>query len=205
MIDNVATDAYHITHVTIHPTQDDADANTNIIQTITSTGITKTATGIYEYTAAILSTSQTYYDKIFIIPIENASPISFVNSFVVAEPDYSGGLPGAPGTCDITGTIVDHNGEPLICGRVYALPLNSPVIVGNQGVYVFPSMAYTTSTGEFSITLIRGVSFNVTIKEIGLSETIRVPEQATCELWSLIGVQTQADPTPADTGEGSWS
>jgi len=199
--DGVSIDPFYIEKVTIHGTQDDADNDKDIIQTIPTEDITKVSEGIYIYTVNRLTTSQTYYDKIFIEPFDGEETITFVNSFVVSAPLYVGKLPDAPGTCKITGTLIDHNSDPIICGRVYALPISS-TISSSYGVYAFPTVVHTTSTGTFEIELIRGMQFNVIIKEIGMSKIILVPDQESCEIWPLINDNTE-NPN-SNSGDGWW-
>ena len=198
----VPTDPYLMEKITIHASRADADADTNILQTILTVDITALSNSTFSYIVDLLTTAATYYDKAFVVPIEDADTLSFVDSFNVIGPIYTSGVTGGPGTCIITGLLVDHNAEPIISGRVYAMPISSTVI-DRYGIYVFPTEAHTTSTGSFSIELIRGMEFNIVIKEIGLAKTILIPDQESCELWSLIGVETQEEvaaelPPPGD-------
>lgn len=185
IVNGVATDAYSVDKVTIHATRDDADADTGIIQTIVAGEITRTSTGTYTYTCNQLTTAKDYYDKVFITPNEGEEQITFVNTFIVSAPSYDIDLPGEPGTCKITGKIIDQDGQPLFCARVHAILVNPPSNF-TQGVYIFHSTHYVDENGYFELDLIRGGQFTIIIREIGLMETILVPDQASCDLWSLI-------------------
>ena len=85
---NQAFDASSVRQVVIYPTYLDAQNGTNAIQTITA--ITKIGTGLYLYTAALIATAGTYYDKIFITPSAGGLELSFINSFIITQ--YSSGL-----------------------------------------------------------------------------------------------------------------
>jgi hypothetical protein len=83
-------DAHEVRQVTIHATYQDALNDTNIIQVITSANITRVATGHYAYTAAILSTAGSYFDKVFLTPVSGQPEISFINDFSVNNPAQPG-------------------------------------------------------------------------------------------------------------------
>ena len=95
----IAQDAYSVTNVVIYPTNADAVANTNAIQTIAAGSISHTGTGLYEYIAAIIATAGTYYDKITLVPDSGGLSFSFINSFTVAA--YSSGDIGVPTATNI--------------------------------------------------------------------------------------------------------
>jgi hypothetical protein len=110
-------------------------------------------------------------------------------------------------TCIITGTLSYSNGDPLIGARIYAIPENSPAVVttSSGAISIFPIYEVTSTGGTFEITLVQNISFNITIKEIGLITTITVPAQDTANLFSLISATEQGDPTPTDSGgEDVW-
>lgn len=83
----IAQDAHSVRQVVIYPSFDDAVNETNAVQTITT--ILHTGTGLYAYTAGVLATPGTYYDKMFLTPDDGAPEITFINSFIITA--YSSG------------------------------------------------------------------------------------------------------------------
>ena len=107
-------------------------------------------------------------------------------------------------TCKITGQVFTSRGEPLDGARIYVTPQAAPVLVvtssGTQAVTCNPIGVFSELDGTFEIDLLRNVSFTVVIKEVGLVETILVPDQDTANLFTLISEQ----PIQTSTG-GSGS
>jgi len=64
----VPYDPYSITKVEIYPSENDAINNTNRIQTILSTAITKIGIGLFEYEVSAIATAGVYFDKIYLVP-----------------------------------------------------------------------------------------------------------------------------------------
>lgn len=190
-------DAYTVGSVTIHASEADAIADDNIIQTIPSYAITRADTGLYTYVVDILSTEGIYYDKIFITPTDGANEIFFINEFFVEE------SPPTASICYVTGTILDEQGDPFESVRVYARPTTIPTLLetssGIVALTYSPQSTITDSNGYFRLQLIRSLLYNVIIKEIGLQDTITVPDDSSVNLFSLLGVTVQASTTPADT------
>ena len=88
-------DAYSFDKVEIYPTYADAQAETNIIETIQGTGnITNISTGRYSYTASGIATIGTYYDKVYITPTATANQFTDINPFYVRQEVYGGATPG---------------------------------------------------------------------------------------------------------------
>ena len=76
-------DAYEITKIEIYPTQEDAAANTNIIETILTVGVNRIDVGCYEYTVSPISISSQYFDKIYLIPTEGENTFIDTETFTV--------------------------------------------------------------------------------------------------------------------------
>ncbi len=78
-----AFDAFAVSQVTIYGSYEDAQNNVNILQTITS--ITRLSTGRYQYTAAILPTAGTYYDRVWLTPEVGVAQESFISAFIISQ------------------------------------------------------------------------------------------------------------------------
>ena len=183
----VSLDAHEINEVTIHATYEDAIANTNIIQTISSGSITHTSTGLYEYTAAIITTAGIKYDKIFLTPEDGGTEISFINTFNLVAPIYLGTPSTFPTTCLVSGKIQDGDGEGVIGVLVHAIPANFPSKITGTSIAMSPDVitAVTTSTGYFELNLLRNTEFIVAINGIGFKEKVYIPDEETAILWNL--------------------
>lgn len=192
-----AYDAYSVNQVTIHSSYADAASDSNIIETISSGSITRVTTGLYQYTAAIISTAGTYFDKIFLTPTEGGTEISFINTFYVSSESVT------TTECNIYGTILDSTGEAFESVRIYAIPTTIPALISTSSGLVAisyePRSTVTDSSGYFTLALLRNLSFNITIKEIGLRDTITVPDSDSANLFSLLGLTIQSSSSPADT------
>lgn len=100
--------------VEIYPTLADAQAGTNIIETIDAVDINHIDTGKYSYTAASIGTSGTYYDRVYIIPESGGSlwtPSELskdINPFYLRKESYGSGTPGTVETCRVTLNIFDY-------------------------------------------------------------------------------------------------
>jgi hypothetical protein len=190
-------DAYEITKVTIHGSEADAIADTGIYQTIPSYSITRKGVGLYEYIVDELTVEGIYYDKIFVTPADDISTIFFINEFYVEE------VPPTATGCYVSGTIMDEEGEPFEGVRVYAMPSTIPAIIetstGNIAIAVSSVNTVTDSNGYFRLLLIKTLSYNITIKEIGLKDTIIVPDSSNTDLFSLLGASIQGTIVPSDT------
>ncbi|GEM_PF-4822685 len=192
-----AYDAYSVNKVTIHSLYADAVSNSNIVETISSGSITRVTTGLYQYTASIITTPGTYFDKIFLTPTDGGTEISFINTFYVSSESVS------TNECNVYGTILDSTGEAFEGVRIYAIPTTVPAFIststGLVAIGYEPRSTVTDSNGYFTLALLRNLSFNITIKEIGLRDTITVPDDSSVNLFSLLGATVQASTTPADT------
>jgi hypothetical protein len=184
-----AYDAYSVDSVSIYSSYADAQSESSPIQTITSSSITRVSTGLYQYEVAIISTAGTYFDKIFITPTDGGTQINFINTFYIVSESTS------PTQCNIYGSIIDSEGEPYVGVRVYAVPTTIPALVetstGIVAVTYEPRSTITDADGYFTLSLVRSLSFNVTIKEIGLKDTVTIPDSDSANLFSLLGETVQ--------------
>jgi len=202
---SVLADPYSINKITIHPTALDAQNNTNIIETITSTGIVHTNVGYYSYTASVIVSAGTYYDKVFVTTISGAVEISFTNNFEVKLPVYSGNALGVPSNvnlCRITGRTIDSNGNVLGGVLVFCRPWSMPGttqqnIIGQVGV-----SAVSDKDGYFYIDLLKNIEFIFTIKELGVHSIVKVPDKSA---WSLIPLMAgEGTNPPSNPGDTNW-
>ena len=177
---NVLVTPYAVTKVTIHRTSTGATANTGIIDTITSTGIVAVYTGCYSYTVPLITSTGTYYDKIFITPRLGAAQVTYINSFTVASPIYTGSIinvPSNPDLCRIIGRTLDSNGNAVGGLLVFCRPNNMPgtlqsTLISQNGV-----STVSDESGHFEIDLFRNAQFIITIKELGVHAVIQVPDK----------------------------
>ena len=109
-------------------------------------------------------------------------------------------------TCILTGNLISGDGTPFEGAYIHAIPYDTPSIVQGTNEAIVPCSitALTTSTGDFTLELVRNVQFTVTIPIIGFKKTIRVPDLSTEILWSLTDIFVSGDSTPADVGEEDW-
>jgi len=105
--------ANSVSKVEIYPTEADADAGTNIIETITSGNITEISTGLYSYTIAALSSTGKYFDKIYLIPDAGVSEKTFTNPFHIVINKYNGYAPGIKEKCRVYLNLSDIIDNPL--------------------------------------------------------------------------------------------
>lgn len=116
---------YSVTKVEIYNDYNDAQNNVNIIETIDEANITiddsKSRPGInstIKYTAAILSTSASYFDKIYIVPRDGESTITFINTFFVKEENWGGVTPTTHEKVRIYVNLYDIVDNPKECSKI---------------------------------------------------------------------------------------
>lgn len=202
---SILADPASINKVTIHASETDAQNNANIITTISSSNILHTDTGCYSYTIPIISTAGTYYDKVFVTPVSDATEVSYISSFTVSSITYTGAASSIPSNialCRIYGKIIDASGNilkgALVFCRPYAMPgTSSTALLSQDGMSVI-----TDATGSFYIDLIRNTEFTLTVKEIGLHTTIKIPDKSRCSLLSLMANEQAT--TPTNPGDTNW-
>lgn len=109
-------------------------------------------------------------------------------------------------TCTLTGKLLQGDDTPYEGAFIHAIPFETPSIIQGTDEVIVPQpiTRMTTSTGDFSIDLIRNVRFTIKIPAIGFNKTILVPDQSTEILWSLTDIFVSGDTTPTDTGEDNW-
>ena len=109
-------------------------------------------------------------------------------------------------TCTLTGKLLFGDDTPYEGAHIYAIPYDTPSVIQgtNEMIVPQPVSTMTTSTGDFTIDLIRNVRFTINIPALGFKKTIVVPDQSTEILSSLTDIFESGDPTPTDTGEDGW-
>jgi hypothetical protein len=106
--------------------------------------------------------------------------------------------------CRLYGYIVNGKKEAIEGITVSAVPYDSPTLIDATNSVVSPESIdeITTSTGEFTIDLIRNVKYTISISEIGFRKTVLVPNEAgPVILWSLTDVFISSDPSG---GNPNW-
>lgn len=194
--------AFSVVDVAVYSSEDDAANDTNALFTINPVNVLNPSVGLYKYTIPAISSAGVYYDKIRLIPVENESTISFVNTFEVFS--YSGNSGKAVETCLITGSLVDSAGDALIDEVVNFVAQGSPAVDTTtlNGIAPVSVQAYTNSKGYFSIALIKGIEYRVNIRAMGFSGVIKVPVDVnTAVLWSLLSIPTVTTIPNSGTGE----
>jgi hypothetical protein len=106
-------------------------------------------------------------------------------------------------TCIVTGTIVSGDGTPKEGAIIHAIPYDSPAIIEDteNALIPLPITVYTSSTGEFELTLLRSVRFTVTIPLLGFRKVVRIPDSTTAVLWGLSDIDITGDATPREEGD----
>jgi len=102
-------------------------------------------------------------------------------------------------TCTVTGTIYYSDGTPAELILVYAIPAMSPAVSSTgYAISPVPIQALTSSTGFFSLNLMIGVQFVVTIQAIGFREKIVIPNSLSYDLFNLTSVPFGDEVPPID-------
>ena len=176
--------AYTIDKVTIHSSYGGAQNDTDIIETIYSSDISLIDVGTYEYVAGIISTTGTYFDKVFITPVSGGNQFTYINSFLVST--YTSSQPIIMNNCLVTGIIYSSDGQPVETVLVSAIPAESPAIT-STGIAVspYPLQTFTGPDGIFSLQLIKKVDYVITIKYLGFRQKIKVPDKNAVDLFSI--------------------
>jgi len=201
---NVLVAPHALTKVTIHHTLNDATNNTNIISTITSTGIIAVYPGCYSYVAPIIATAGSYFDKIFITPSVGAAQVTFINTFTITAPVYTGAVidvPSDPALCRVIGKTIDSNNVAVGGLLVFCRPNIMPGTI--QSALISQDGVSTVSdvNGHFKIDLLRNVQFIMTIKELGVHAVILVPDKDVYPLVSLMGDISAPVVPPVNPGD----
>lgn len=115
-----------------------------------------------------------------------------------------GKVVGNMSTCKVYGYIVNSKNEAKEGALVQFIPASIPSVNSSTGkaICAFPVECTTSSTGYFEADLIINTDFMAIIFSIGLKEKIRVPDEVTKNLFSLVGMYESGDPTPQD--EDGW-
>ncbi len=202
---SILTDAYSINKVTIHASSSDAENNVNILFTLDSEDILHTAVGSYSYTVPIISTVGTYYDKIFLTPINGGAEVSYVSSYNITAPVFTGKaleVSSNPNLCRITGRTTDANGNILRGVLIFCRPWAMPGTLANNFIGQDGVSSVSDANGEFYIDLYKNTEFIITIKEMGVHSVIKIPDKSTFPLVSLMAGEVVTPPT--DPGDTNW-
>ena len=105
--------------------------------------------------------------------------------------------------CILTGTILYSDGSPVESALIYAVPAVSPAISSTgYGIVPYPIQIYTSSSGDFSLELMRNVEFFITIPTLGFREKVRVPDTSTVSFFSLTSLPINNE--PVDPPNPNW-
>jgi hypothetical protein len=198
-------DAFAIIRVIVYKTNADAIADTNPHNTIESTSITRTDVGLYNYTVPIITSTGTYYDKMYIVPVDGSPSYSFINSFTVSS--FSGTPSSTLPLCLVSGFIANGAGIPYANAKLNFIVDVIPAVENSTHTGIVPESVYctTSSTGFFSIYLVKLFIYRVDIKCMGFHETIQVPNATAIDLWSLTATPILDVTTPVNPGPGgNW-
>jgi hypothetical protein len=202
----VKFDAFSVIKVAIYQSQEDANSDVNPVAEIFSEDITKTGIGLYSYIAPLITTEGTYFDKIYIVPVEGAQTISFVNSFSVHA--FSGGVGGGIPLCSVFGKVSDAQGNPAVGEEICFTVNDIPSIEGTtmSGIIANSVTINADDNGSFSVPLIQGVTYRVHIRKIGYNSKIKIPVANSVNLWSLVNIPVISNPSnPSDPGsDPNW-
>ena len=108
--------------------------------------------------------------------------------------------------CTITGTLKRPDDLPFEGAVLYFVVANIPAVSSTgYGISPLPVQTITTSSGYFSIDLMRNTDFVVTIPLLGFRQKVRIPDAPTINLFEYISGVPVDDPTPAPTPiDPSW-
>lgn len=92
-----------------------------------------------------------------------------------------------PALCTVTGKAWSIGAQPQTGTEIVFRALNAPVWVDTALIYALDSTYLIGSDGEFSVSLLRGLTYRVTCPALGLTRrTVIVPDEETCTLVSLL-------------------
>lgn len=99
-----------------------------------------------------------------------------------------------PNLCEITGTLMDLNGNPLVNSLIRGGCFNQPFLISDQqiGVKTDYIQTLTTSTGTFAINFPQGSKIWLSIPAIGYREELNIPTDETSIAFTSL--------TPAGSG-----
>ncbi len=204
----IAVDAFLIMKVDIFATNEDAMLSRNIISTIYTENISRVGVGLYEYTVP-KQVAGKYFDKVTVVPMEGNTAIELINSYDVYE--ISGAVSNNVPLCVVSGSFISASGEPYSNLEVGFTvdDVDSPSVLSvDPSKCIVPNalQLFTSELGVISCALIRGVTYRLHIRKLGINTKILIPDSSACNLWSLtqfktIGVTSIVVPeTPAPTG-----
>jgi len=141
--------------VEIYSSESDAEAGTNILETIEGTGaIDNFIIGKFKYIASksFISSPGTFFDKVFIIPKPGESVFTQINKFFVRKSQFGGIAPGDHETVNVNINLFDFVDNPrescTICIR-----LNVPFAKYGEDIITEESLADFIFDGKGKITI----------------------------------------------------
>lgn len=137
---------------------------------------TPTQSGQYKlvWSFAVNSVNYTQEEAIFVL--ENAT----VSGTEADEPDVD-----LSHVCRVTGTFLDSGGNYRKGIQVRFSPSYDPHANTNQGYVVDDITSVTDATGSLDMFIMRGIEGLLTITGVGLSRRVKIPNQATIDIFEL--------------------
>ena len=188
----VAVDAFLVVKVEVFATNEDATLSQNVISTIYTEDIVRKDIGLYEYIVPQQSAGK-YFDKATVVPMEGNSAVEFINSYDVYE--ISGAVSNDVPLCVISGCFLSADGVPypnLEVGFTVD-DVDSPSVLSiDPSKCIVPNalQLYTDELGAISCALIRGVTYRLHIRKLGVNTKILIPNSDSCNLWALTQFKT---------------
>lgn len=182
-------DAFLISRVVIYPTMDDAIANTNPIETITTENITRVDIGLYKYVTKE-SIPEAYFDKIYIIPKDGMSEVSFINTFYVRPEVIGGGSGDQPKSVLVYG-FADFNTTPANKYQVRVKLDKSRVYNDTVTILEKRMTVQTNQGGYWEIPLVvtdmmdDGANYIFNINGLEYRKTVPQTSGPVCNIYSL--------------------
>jgi len=159
---------------------DPSNPGSQVIQTITSSGIVREEQGVYSYIVNAIPFDQgnkIYYDKLYYYIHEtDPSPTTDVETFYVKQALYEGsGVFVAP-TCIVYGFLYDIMGKPLRGVEVKAELVKPYTILNNTDLTISGRVAtITNASGYFQLQLLQNIEIVLSIPAIGYYKEVVVP------------------------------
>jgi hypothetical protein len=172
-----------VVKVEIYGSLTDAQNNLNIIETI-STGIIHLGNGVYQYTAAALSITKTYYDKFYYIDIPLAPQKNVISSFTLNA--YAAATPiDIANKAYVQGKVLNSDSTPARAVTIEITPVAANTFLKGSNVLLTskPIKIKTNNFGEFGVflylTSVSGTNYDFVFKNTYLdnyNKTIGVPD-----------------------------
>lgn len=137
---------------------------------------TPTKSGQYVLTWYFSLNDVEYTQSETIFVLENAT----VSATAGDEPDIA-----LDKVCRITGTFIDSGGNYRSGIQVRFSPSYDPHANTSQGFIVDDITSVTDATGSLDMFIVRGIEGLLTITGVGLSRRVKIPDQATIDIFNL--------------------